>query len=157
MKCFLLVACLFLVGCGLTRTRDMQERTVVNLVAETPVGQIKVTGTVDRTQHETSELKFELPKWAEFATSGLGVMSGGLGVVGLFGALYATVRRRRDREKSEQEHHEKDVTNEMYMRELCRGIAKWQNDAPQEEIDRFNTSLHESMSRDTRHIVQDYI
>lgn len=157
MKFFLLLACLFLVGCGLTRTRDMQEQTLVNLVAETPIGQIVLKGTIDRTQHETSELTMKLPAWTEFAMSGVGVMSGGLGVVGLLGALYATVRRRKDRHKSEQEHKDKDERNDMYMRELCKGIAKWQNTASPEEIDRFNQSLQESMSRDTRHIVQDYI
>lgn len=159
---------IFLSGCA-TRTTDMKENTQVNLKAQTPVGEITVVGTIDRTQHTTSELKINPPQWVKpLMTTGFGMMSGGLGIGGLGTALYAIIRRRRDREAAEKKRieqendHDKKLTNlikekEVHLMEICKGVSKWMNKADPEAVTALKQSLKETMSRDTRGAVQDYI
>ncbi len=159
---------LFLTGCA-TQTRDMQENTQINLQAETPIGPIKLTGTIHRTQHETTELKLNAVEiFKAAATGGFGMMTGGVGVAGLAYGLFTSVKARRRKEdhltiqgeaKKERDESMAELARDrdVYLKELCKGVSKYMNKAPEEEVKKLKQSFKESMSRDTVKAVEDFI
>lgn len=157
----LILMVLMLSGC-MTKTRTMQEKTQVNLVAETPVGQIQVTGTVDRTQNEQSELKINLPPMIQAAVGSVGTyLSGAGGIAGLAYALYATRQKRLKVEEAERTK-EQDLAAQLekqnyYLRELCKGVSKYLSKASEEDAIALRACLKESLSKDTRDAIRDFI
>jgi hypothetical protein len=143
----------------------MQENTQVNLVAETPIGPIKLTGNIHRTQHETTELKLRAPALLKAAlTSGFGMMTGGVGVAGLVYGLVTSVKARRRKEDhltiqgaQSESISELAKDRDMYLREMCNGIRKWMSKADAEDEIALRQSMKESMSQTTRDAVRDFI
>jgi len=162
MRLLLLVcAACCLSGC-MTKTRTMQENTQVNLMAETPVGQIQVTGTIDRTQNEQTELKINLPPMVQGAiSSATTYLTGAGGIAGLAYGWYATRQRRLKLEeaKREKESHAAELAKkrDYYLRELCRGVSKYLNQTDPEHAAALRSCLKESLSKDTRDAIRDFI
>ena len=147
----------------------MQENTQIDVRADTPIGEIRVYGTVNRTQHETSEIKLKAPAWVAQATSmGMSAMSGGLGLGGMGMALYAYIKRRRDKTESDKKSEDESQLHAEHLRELadrkahnlrevCKGVARYLKDAPDAEAKKLQQALRESISKDTQHAIEDYI
>jgi len=159
--CILLLCILCTAGC-FTKTRTMQENTQVNLTAETPIGQIQVTGTVDRTQNEQSEIKINLPPMLQAAVGSVGTyLSGAGGIAGLAYALYATRQKRLKLEEVERTK-EQDLAAQIekqnyYLHEMCKGVSKYLSKAPEEAAASLRACLKESLSKDTRDAIRDFI
>jgi hypothetical protein len=157
---FLFFVVLFLGGC-FSSTRELTEKTQLNLVADTPIGPIKVTGDIDRTQTAQTQLNVEAPKvFKDIASSGVSYVSGLGGIGGLGYALYATIKRRKSAaehletvERKEKEHAEK---MQHYLSEICQGISQYLAHSSDEDAKELRRCLKESTSRDTRTAVSEF-
>ena len=164
MRLLLVLMVCFMGGCAAT-TRDMQEQTQVNLTADTPIGPIKLTGNINRTQHETTELKLKAPEiFKQVVSSGFGMMTGGMGVAGLAYGLITSVKARRRKEDHLTVQGSKDEQistlakdRDVYLREMCNGIRKWMSKADDVNEKALRQSMREAMSQSTRDAVRDFI
>ena len=146
----LLLIAVCLSGCY-KKTRTMQEDTKLDLVAKTWAGDIHVQGTINRVQNEQTELKLSVPDFIKNAgTAAVSYLSGAGGVVGLGYALYATIRKRRMLVAKKEEQ-------DVYLREICKGIAKFLNQVDEEVGEHLKRCLREATSRDTRDAMRDFI
>ena len=162
MRLIILVLCALCMSGCMTKTRTMQENTQVNLMAETPIGQIQVTGTVDRTQNEQTELKVHLPPMLQAAVGSVGTyLSGAGGIGGLAYAWWATRQKRLKLEQAEKEKESEAQRladqRDTYLRELCRGVGKYLSTTTPENNEALRQCLREALSRDTRDAIRDFI
>lgn len=152
---------LLFAGCA-TKTRTMQEQTSINVVAETPVGPVKITGNIERRQNEQTKVEFTPPPWLKAVSSGVGTyLSGGAGIGGLLYGLWATRKRRLEVEKKERQKESETAElakkRDYYLRELCRGISKYLNQTDKDHAIALRACLKESLSKDTRDAIRDFI
>jgi hypothetical protein len=155
---FFVVLCL--AGC-FKQTRTMQENTQVNLKAQTWAGEVQVTGVIDRTQNEQTEVKVNLPPLPPIVSSIGTYLTGAGGVGGLLMALYATRQKRLKLEEAERTK-ERDLAAQLekqnyYLRELCKGVSKYLSKASEEDAIALRACLKESLSKDTRDAIRDFI
>lgn len=156
----LLAAAICLSGC-FTKTRTMQEATKLDVVADTPVGQIHVRGNINRNQNEQTELKVEVPEGLKnLAGSAASYLPAGGGILGLVYALYATRKRKREVQEKEEEKvklAEKHLEQQKhYLHEICRGVGLFLARADADDVAELKRCLKESMSHDTRNAVREF-
>lgn len=151
---------LCLTGC-FKQTRVMQEQTKVDLVAQTPIGEIRVTGVVDRVQNEKTEFNVVLPPILQVASSAVtSYLTGAGGIAGLAYAWYATRSKRLKLEEAKREKESDAVRlaaqRDHYLREICHGVAMYLREVDDRVGELLKHHLAEAMSKDTRDAVRDF-
>jgi hypothetical protein len=161
MRLFTLFFVVMCLGGCFSSTRELTEKTQLNLVADTPIGPIKVTGDIDRKQTAQTQLSVDVPEGLkDLGGSVVSYVSGFGGVTGLGLALYATIKRRKSAaehletvKKKEKEHAER---MQHYLSEICQGISQYLAHASDEDAKELRRCLKESTSRDTRTAVSEF-
>ena len=157
----LLLIIICMSGC-FKQTRTMQENTQVDLKAQTWAGEVHVTGVIDRTQQEQTELKVELPPIVK-STIGAATsyLTGAGGIAGLAYGWWATRQKRLKLEEAEREKEaesaELAAKRDHYLRELCQGVSMYLRAVDDETGKQLKHYLKEAMSKDTRDAIRDFI
>ena len=156
----LVLVMLCMTGC-FKQTRVMQEQTKVNLVAQTPIGEIRVTGVVDRVQNEKTEFNVVLPPLLQAASGAVtSYLTGAGGIAAMAYAWYATRSKRLKLEEAARDKESNAVRlaaqRDHYLREICHGVAMYLREVGDTTGERLKHHLAEAMSKDTRDAVRDF-